>query len=277
MNQNKKTDGNENPPTVLYKYRDWSKPYNKKLLTHRELYFASALEFNDPYDFAIPFRYDESSISIEAARKKARGMLKERGGLTGDELELAVNERMKTFVITPETIAQMNANADQFKNDLQAKYGIVSLCENYNDILMWSHYGADHKGFCIGLDSIGLFSFLEDKFGLGTHLLKMNYCKELPTIDFSSDKFIDRVNKIFLTKFEKWIYENEWRIISKDIVKEPLVLPDHLFESIYFGCNFDNDELIAQVKYCKEEFPAMKIYHLEKDEKEFKLNRIRLN
>ena len=45
-------------PDVLYKYRVWEHDYHKRILTEDEIYFASSADFNDPFDCAIPIRYD---------------------------------------------------------------------------------------------------------------------------------------------------------------------------------------------------------------------------
>ena len=66
----------EDIPTILYKYRDWGNPYNKKLLTDNEVYFASPREFNDPLDCAIPFRYDEKDLTEENIFKKCYQLAK---------------------------------------------------------------------------------------------------------------------------------------------------------------------------------------------------------
>lgn len=43
-------------PQQLYKYRDWSNDYHKKILTEREIYFTNVRAFNDPLDNAIVLR-----------------------------------------------------------------------------------------------------------------------------------------------------------------------------------------------------------------------------
>ena len=45
-------------PRILYKYASWDKEFHKKLLTHKEIFFPSALKFNDPFDSDIQFRID---------------------------------------------------------------------------------------------------------------------------------------------------------------------------------------------------------------------------
>ncbi len=60
----------ENIPQPLYKYRQWIEPcvdsqYQKRVLTDNEVYLASADQFNDPFDAAIPFKFREDQLTPE--------------------------------------------------------------------------------------------------------------------------------------------------------------------------------------------------------------------
>ena len=45
---------------------------HKRLLTDNELYLASASQFNDPYDFSLPFKYKNSDLTPENLFLKLR-------------------------------------------------------------------------------------------------------------------------------------------------------------------------------------------------------------
>jgi len=45
-------------PKTLYKYRDWSNRFHRRLISNQELYFAKPSDFNDPFDGNIPIRWD---------------------------------------------------------------------------------------------------------------------------------------------------------------------------------------------------------------------------
>src|ERR1043166_3031890 len=48
-------------PAILYKYRDWSNDFHKRLITHNELFLPSPLKFNDPFDCQFTFGFDSLS------------------------------------------------------------------------------------------------------------------------------------------------------------------------------------------------------------------------
>ena len=55
----------EGIPSILYKYRDWSNIYHKKIITENQIFLSSQNGFNDPFDATIPFRYDEKELTPE--------------------------------------------------------------------------------------------------------------------------------------------------------------------------------------------------------------------
>jgi hypothetical protein len=97
---------------------------------------------------------------------------------------------------------------------LRAGLSVLSLCENATSILMWSHYSANHTGFCIEYDLRAL-----EGGDLRRRLcFPMFYRKKLTdaTRYFAKRDFKD-FNNLFgiyicLLKSDEWAYEKEWRI-----------------------------------------------------------------
>lgn len=50
----------KNFPEILYKYRDWSDPFHKTILTNQELFFAAPDRFLDKNDCRFPIEWDFS-------------------------------------------------------------------------------------------------------------------------------------------------------------------------------------------------------------------------
>jgi hypothetical protein len=118
------------------------------------------------------------------------------------------------------------------------KVGIISLSESKDNLLMWAHYAAEHKGVVIGISSFGstnifsnLFlpsaltsSSLIDYTPFDGHIRPIMYRKGLR---YRNDRFdFDYSNicveggsrilsEVFLQKSEEWIYEKEHRIILR--------------------------------------------------------------
>lgn len=103
---------------------------------------------------------------------------------------------------------------------IDREYRIVSLCTDYKNRLMWSHYADGHKGFCIEYD------FEEDTRIFETALLlPVVYSKErvkFPwNVIYAEDKEAPEIKsagayaklRSLLVKDEIWEYEHEWRLI----------------------------------------------------------------
>lgn len=127
-------------------------------------------------------------------------------------------------------------------HDAFGLYRIRSFCmENGNksvkNILMWSHYADEHKGFCI-------------KYKLSRHFIKQEENEDgqhmfLKKIIYKNIKLNPKIKSIdsniaFATKRKDWKYENEVRLIVYDTKREdshygiPLD-EDSEIEAIFFG------------------------------------------
>ncbi|WP_440893369.1 DUF2971 domain-containing protein [Aeromonas dhakensis] len=102
--------------------------------------------------------------------------------------------------------------------------GIISLTENPRSLLMWAHYGNDHKGVCIGYKSEFIthnsHAVLPSSRPFHAHPIKVNYDKvrfDEHTDDIRNINGDDLLNAILLktltTKGDDWIYEKEHRCI----------------------------------------------------------------
>ena len=87
-------------------------------------------------------------------------------------------------------------------------HGVACLTPHPDKMLMWSHYGDQHRGFCVGFDS----DVLENKVpkndtGMPAYEgpIKVNYTSERPSGE-----------AVYVTKSLEWEYEDEHRLISRN-------------------------------------------------------------
>lgn len=112
---------------------------------------------------------------------------------------------------------------------LEAKnrVGVCSLSENYNDDEMWNYYANLSTGYCIEFDC--------DDYLHVHNLIPVNYVEENKRetnliIQLSKSllgSFIENMSEsklqtdksayisLFCTKYKKWSYQNEWRILGE--------------------------------------------------------------
>ena len=85
-----------------------------------------------------------------------------------------------------------------------------------HNILLWSYYAQDHRGIAIG------YRFNPEKFHQKKAFLKnVDYRKE-----FVSNSFENLFAEAYLSKFENWRHEQEWRFVylKEDTEKDPILL-----------------------------------------------------
>jgi hypothetical protein len=106
---------------------------------------------------------------------------------------------------------------DALPRGLDLSIGILSLAEESNNILMWSHYSEDHTGFVIEFDEE--HSYFKPTFSEANNngpliMQKVRYSigrPERPVINSLKDFEDD--SSWYSAKSAEWQYENEWRMI----------------------------------------------------------------
>lgn len=183
---------------IFYKYYDC---FFETLLLKPTIKLASPVKLNDPF---------EKTIS---------------------------NDIIRQFM----EVTENNKNLYEIKRECEEYLhtsGVVSLTENPRSLLMWAHYGNDHKGVCVGYRN-DLLNLKDNKplpvsRPFNTNPIKVNYDKvrfDEYTDDFGSLNNEELLNRILLktltTKGDDWIYEKEHRCIlpiewcDKLLISEP--------------------------------------------------------
>jgi hypothetical protein len=84
--------------------------------------------------------------------------------------------------------------------EFRAKNGILCFSRNWDNLLLWSHYGAAHTGICLAFD-------LPDEYCLDVH-----YQPNVLQIKHPEEVDEDLVMRMLRTKHESWSYEQEVRL-----------------------------------------------------------------
>jgi hypothetical protein len=179
----------EKRESSLFKYR----PINLNTLESirdNYLYFNKPSMFNDPFDCMLNICLDESKNEYNNASLEKR---------------------------------------DKFL----ANYRILSLSSNNKEILLWSHYADEHKGICLEYRTVELYDNhgsvpmhgiyfdptqvqYQHQASTPDNLIfadKVDYKDELPKkYNILTDDPIE-LKRFIYTKYSRWIYEDEWRII----------------------------------------------------------------
>ena len=223
------------PEKRLYRFRSVDHERlerSSRIFTHSELYFASPMQLNDPWESKPHIVVGD--LSAPAYREKfvtfmLRTMMAERP-------ENDPAEARKWLENLPQNRAEEFAKElrGQYQRSLE-RYRICSFSDNAAHPLLWSHYSSSHRGFCLEFDAS------TDTFGPA---MKVTYQDEYPSIDITESDDDINLRLSVLTKAQFWAYEGEYRVVSME-PNEPRALPvnDHVFQypahlltGVIFGC-----------------------------------------
>lgn len=221
-------------PSIVYKYRNWDEDNHKRMLLNNELYLASPKGFNDPFDRGIPpdfslLQTNQDKIDyVHSLTIRLQDSLKAQGYTYNEAMKVGL-ERLKDF-------DNFQKNAIRTTTDYQNAYwGILSLTAVWDNTLMWSHYGNNHKGFCIGFDEEKLRT--SGFFGKGGNVM---YTDTYPSIHPNDTTFSILASHV---KAKDWEYEKEYRLTKlfypKGSVDDRVVtIEDSFFKEVILGCDF---------------------------------------
>jgi hypothetical protein len=230
---------NSKQPTKVYKYQKFNEQALISLCND-ELYFSDPTAFNDPLDCNISVEVDSSldvlrKLLIELVSKRITAetvSALKNGGLKGQKAEnqaiklglKSANEELNNIQYNA-TNPEYGVNAidieaillgGQIETELKSQNlrGVCCFSKVYSSLLLWSHYGNQHKGLCIGygINRIPVPKLNEVVYGgsriVPTSLIEGALLGKKP----EAQKQLDE--KLFLRKARDWSDEREWRLLG---------------------------------------------------------------
>lgn len=222
-------------PNYLYKYRSWKDDYHKRILSHDEIFFASARGLNDLFECTLYPTYEKFSKKENLANyakylKEANPLLSESAVMDNAQ---AWNEKGLL-----RDVNSMKAGRNRILEMKYDSFGFFSLSELPNNEVMWSHYSDFHKGFCVGFDVNKLEAEFERLFYKEKLLISRYpavYVDNFEPFDAKSVNDEEYVVKQLITKNLKWAYEREHRCILIQKTNLPVTVDKGLISQVIFG------------------------------------------
>src|SRR5580658_9221984 len=94
---------------------------------------------------------------------------------------------------------------DVLVSDFWREHGILCFSRNWDNLLLWSHYGGSHTGLCLGFD-------IPDSDPPGGYDMEVRYQPNVLPYRGPEDIKYDLVNRLLHTKHDSWSYEQESRL-----------------------------------------------------------------
>jgi hypothetical protein len=266
----------ETAPPILFKYRRFDVDgRHLRLITHSELWFACAKDFNDPFDTS--FGYNFEGIDSEIGERWARNAVEKfESHLTPPQREERARIRITEIRNDPSYTEQSKR---EFIETNYNTFGICSLSATKDNLLLWAHYSHNHTGFCVGLSVDYLYEFSKRlvKNNDLLDLYKVNYTNAVPNPNFyesmlKTEEDTESLVPFIATKFNDWRYEQEYRLIFWHNVNKTLSVNHQAISEVILGCKISSRDREAILKACRKYVPHARVYQAEKQEKEFALS-----
>lgn len=260
-------------PLKVYKFRNWTDDNHKNLLLKNQLFFTSPKDFNDPFDYKIPYDYSLLDTDEKIAEYLAKKRIDSKDHFSPDEFE----DLLKKYEYRLRN--EMNQVQEQFNNiyfdSVDKYYGVLSLSERWDSILMWSHYADYHKGYCVGFWEERLRNSFIATGGRVLYPPENNFPRLSPMNDF-----LQNMIQQSHAKSKEWEYEKEYRMAKifypeiasrQDRIQE---FPDDFIAEIIIGLSASEKTKAELIQVGKiKEIP---VYQSIKKHFKFEIERKRL-
>lgn len=239
-------------PKRLFKYRAFNNLTLDMIVADR-LFYADPSTFNDPLDTRPSLNADLPASELERAlrelvqrrvsaeMKAAAQTIKYKGPRTLDHID-RLSRRQADRVISEISFSATDPSYEihdplrfllgsNLEKELLLQYdkGIVSMGQRATCPLMWSHYGDQHRGVCVGysVPSDVLDDLHRVQYG-GARLVAASRVLAMIDGDKEARRQVDEA--VLLRKAKSWRYEQEWRLIGpRGVHRSPLELEEVIF------------------------------------------------
>ncbi len=252
----------ENASQALYRYLrlsgDYGRPGLEAAILNKELWWASPVDFNDPFDCDPVIELGRNKSQYHAfGRRAAKETLK----------NVSRNERRvrgNSFRTIPKRNAEKYVAA-HFRDSMN-KSGIVCYSDIPDSLLMWSHYADCHQGVCL------IFTPLLNEIDLQRSWLALpvNYTDDRPVVNLANIRELKEFENAVLNKSADWAYEREWRMISYKGGKGYRKFPPQALTGIILGAKISDDDRDFVLSLCSGR-NGINIYKAEFDKHKFRV------
>jgi len=266
---------------MLYKYRNIG-DLNKNILDtnllslikNGEIYFSSPDDFNDPFDCKATFNLNASDkellmymLRANISRKNAIQMIQKIG-----------------------TKNIQNIAIDKILNTKENNLKVFCLTENYKNLLMWSHYGQQHFGVCVGINTYpyeGKYNIriqgeqivpINEQYPINfLPVLKVMYPNDRPKSISITEIPNTKFDQFIFNKSIDWKYEDEYRIVisTQYLKKNPIKIKRSEIKEIIFGLRTP-ETLINEVMEITKDIKNIKYYKIYNLEDSYLLEKMEI-
>jgi hypothetical protein len=198
---------------LLYKYRspinflDTTSCNTARIFKDSQLYFASLSTFNDPFEGLIEL---DTTASKEEAIDRHWRVLRTRYRSQNIHILKTVIKSWHDAAFNVdryyEKIIAGDINFFEYYKTLMNEYGVLSLSEMPDNLLLWAHYANNHCGLCLG------FEWSETDLPRADEVVYQTNYRKIDCWLHTEDELAQIA---LLQKSSDWSYEREYRSICE--------------------------------------------------------------
>ena len=225
-------------PDVFYKYRRWDDPKQKRLLTHREIYFSRPFESNVRHE--LNFQIDESYITPEK--------------LFNYYFEKTGDKKFATKMIAESPIHNRELKIQNIRRYLNERTFIFCTSEHNDNYALWQDFADGGTGFCVGIDLKMLFRQQQEILGSGSKVqyYQMSKIPAIPPYYKKKDDGLISVLSILFSLPNKYKKEDEYRFCKMDISKQAVEISKDCIKKVILGHRFPEEEKLMVIAAIKQ-------------------------
>lgn len=288
---------NKKIPNFIYKYKSIKdNKHTFDLLENDLIYLAKANNLNDLYEGE--FFYDVEKIYFNHFETEILNNFIKKVKLSDEEKERLSNSEnpyldLQKLIYETDPIVNTDIPFEEFSdfllkitfdaldkvfqdgsNHIKENTYLTCFSEDFDTILMWSHYADSNMGICIKYNIKNYDDFLMRLCYPIKYEEGYDYTEELSNIKENFHKL--RLDP-YLRKETRWSYEKEWRILVQyDILLRCAIkIGENYFlklpkpSAIYLGKRITDMNKEKIIDICKKR--EISLYQMEKDTREAKL------
>lgn len=179
---------------LLFKYYSYDK-YALSSLKNSKIWFSSPSLFNDPFDCNVEFGPDLLS-NMESPLWHQKAVTKAFEGV----YHLMAND-----------------------------IGVACFSDTPSEPLMWGHYAAEHRGFCVGYEKTA-----DNVLSRGRPVYYSASQEKVPVHEILMDP-MSICERLIYTKPTNWSYEREWRVYLRNAANSLVDISGNSISSVTFG------------------------------------------
>ncbi|CAK2377196.1 DUF2971 domain-containing protein [Vibrio crassostreae] len=281
-------------PNKVFRYQKFS-ALSIDALCHDQLYFADPKDFNDPLDCSPSVMSDSDihelrQILTEQIRKRVEAetlssLDKAKAYGEGAEAHASKMGRQAAEAEVANiayyaTDPDYNGTVEEceswlltvgIQRELLKQYDKGICCFSSSDLnpLLWSHYGDQHRGFCVGYSLNRSPKPNLHKVNYGSNRIVHTSAIAKAMIEGNQEYQQNLDENVLLRKAPPWSYEEEWRLLGRRGIQDSVLM----IEEVTFGLRCPTAVMHSIISALENRSEKVEFYEMYQTRESFTLKK----